>query len=202
MDTMTQFLNESMVVIRPDNTYRRRANNIIIAQIHSLTPLNAVFDPSIWGGGSSTYTWKRVQEFFSRSPLARHRQLPMHYYMEYLNDDYVTYVGCPVTNRSWFLDLAVAARVIPIAYRDDILIVTQENYSVESMERRCWQHLAHNTITPLMRTFDIPKERVLFFENIVNEDAANGADWPFRWKQPIHLDPIQLMMFLKEYEKR
>ena len=195
-------LSEAMTVIQQDQTYRRQGRNIIIAQIASLAPLNSIFEPAIWGGGNSNYTWGKVQKFFNRSPLARKRQLPMHFYTEYLDDDYVTYVGCPISNRSWFLDRAVATGVLPIHYRDDILVVVQENYSIESMERRLWAHLAHNTLTPLMNTYGIPKERVLFFEKIVNVELANGADWPFRWKDPLYLDPVQLMLFLKEYEKR
>jgi hypothetical protein len=126
----------------------------------------------------------------------------MHYYTEYLHDDYVVYVGCPVSNRSWFLQEAVAAGVLPIQYMDAILIVLQENYGVEVTEKRLWRILAHTTLTPLMRLFDIPRSRVLFFENLANREAVNGEKWPFRWREPTFLDPIQLDLFIKDYEKR
>ena len=128
--------------------------------------------------------------------------MPMHYYAEYLDDDYVTYVGCPLTNRSWFLQMAVAAGVLPVVYNDAILIVLQENYGVEVTDKRLWRILSHTVISPLMRLFDITRDRVLFFEKIANTEAVNGPDWPFRWRDPVFLDPIQLDMFLKEYEKR
>jgi hypothetical protein len=100
------------------------------------------------------------------------------------------------------MTVAVAAGVLPVQYGDDILIVLQENYSVENVERRLWKILSNSTLTPLMRLFDIPKERVLFYENLVNREAVIGPDWPFRWREPTFLDPIQLMLVLKEYEKR
>lgn len=199
---MNTALNESTVVVMPDSTYRRQGRHIIIAQMESIVPLHSVMDPSIWGGGSSEYTWKRVQQYYSRRPEARNGQMPMHYYTEYLYDDYVTYVGCPLSNKSWFLQQAVAAGVLPVQYGDDILVVLQENYSVENVERRCWRLLAHSTLTPLMRLFDIPKERVLFYENLANREAVVGPDWPFRWREPTFLDPIQLMLLLKDFEKR
>ena len=202
MSLQTDLLNESTVVVMPDSTYRRQGRHIIIAQMESIVPLHSVMDPSIWGGGNSEYTWKRVQQYFSRRPEARNGLVPQHYYCEYLYDDYVVYVGCPLSNKSWFLQMAVAAGVLPVQYGDDILIVLQENYSVENVERRLWKILSNSTLTPLMRLFDIPKERVLFYENLVNREAVIGPDWPFRWREPTFLDPIQLMLVLKEYEKR
>ena len=170
--------------------------------MESIVPLHSTMDPSIWGGGDATYTWKRVQEFYYRHPGSRKGQFPQHYYCEYLNDDYVVYVGCPLSNRSWFLQQAVAAGVLPVQYMDAIFIVLQENYGVEVTDKRLWRVLSHSTLTPLMRLFDIPRDRVLFFENLANRAAVNGPDWPFRFREPVFLDPIIVDLFLKEYEKR
>lgn len=199
---MSDALNESLVVYQDDRDYRRQGRHIIIAQMESIVPVHSTLDPSIWGGGNSEYTWKRVQQYYARQPIARKGQQAMHYYAEYLHDDYVVYVGCPLSNRSWFLQEAVAAGVLPIQYMDAILIVLQENYGVEVTEKRLWRILAHTTLTPLMRLFDVPRQRVLFFENIANREAANGEKWPFRWREPTFLDPLQLDLFLKDYEKR
>jgi hypothetical protein len=198
---MEEALNESIPLMRADETYRRQGRHIIVAQIESLVPLHTTLDPAIWGGGNTSYTWKRVQTFYSRSPLARNSQLPMHYFAEYLEDDYVMYVGCPLTNKSWFLQQAVAAGVLPVQYMDAILVVIQENYSVENVERRLWRVLANNLITPMMRLFDITKERVVFFEDLANREAVNGPDWPFRWREPTFLDPLMLQLQIKDFMK-
>lgn len=200
---MSEILNETFYTIRPDNTYRRQGRHIIIASMESLTPLQTTLDPSIWGVGNSEFTWGRVQKFFARFPMSVHNQMPMHYYAEYLGEDYVTYVGAPFTNKSWFLQEAVARGVIPWQYMDDILVVLQENYAIENVERRLWRVLAHTLLTPLMRQFDIPKERVVFFENLANVKVVEeSGQWPFRFRRPVHLDPIQLQLFLKDFEKR
>lgn len=198
----TKTLTEGMVLFRPDADYRRQGRHIIIAQIENILPLQMVIDPDIWGGGNARYTWGQVQQFFSRYPKARHGQQPCHYYCEYLDKDYVTYVGCPLTNRSWFLQMAVALGILPIMYLDAVLIVLQENYGVEVTDKRLWRVLAHTTLTPLMRMFDIPRSQVVFFENIANVDAVMAPEWTFRWRDPTFLDPLQLDLFLKEYEKR
>ncbi len=199
---MTAILSETFYPLHDDRTYRRQGRHIIVACIESLVPIRAVFDPSIWGGGSSEYTWGRVQKFYARLPEARRGQMPAHFYCEYLEDDYIVYVGCPSTNKSWFLQAAVAAGVLHPVYLDAILIVLQENYGVEITERRLWGVLAHTTITPLMREHDVSRDRVLFFEKIANRAATEGPDWPYRFREPMFLDPLQLDLHLKDYEKR
>ena len=199
---MQSTLNESVLPVYQDQLYRRQGKYIIIAQMESITPLHTTLDPNIWGGGNSSLTWRRVQHFFGRSPLARNGQMPCHFYTEYLVDDYETFVGCPLSNKSWFLQKAVEAGILPIQYMDSIFIVLQENYSLESMDKRLWEVLSHNVVTPLMREYSISKERVLFFEKIANTDKIMSAEWPFRWRDPTFLDPIQLNLYLKEYEKR
>lgn len=199
---MTSALSETFFSLHQDQTYRRQGKHIIIACMESVTPLQTTLDPNIWGGGTSGYTWGTVQKFFARSPLARKGQMPMHFYTEYLSEDYVTYVACPITNRSWFLQLAVATGVLPVMYNDAILVVLQENYAVENVERRLWEILSHTVLTPLMRDYGVRKEQVLFFEQLANRSAADGPDWPFRFRTPTFLDPLQLQLYLKEYEKR
>jgi hypothetical protein len=195
-------LNESLAVIQQDNTYRRQGKHIIIAQIESLIPKGYTVDPSIYGGGSSEYTWGKMQKFFSHYPGSRNSLMPSHYYCEYIDDDYQVFVGCPLSNKSWFLQEAVSVGVIPIQYLDAILIVLQESYSLENIDKRLWKVLSNTTLSPLMRMLDIPKERVVFFEKLANEEMVNSIKWNYRWSKPTFLDPIQLQMVLKEYEKR
>lgn len=196
-------LNESIPVIKYDRDYRRMGKHIVIAQIESVVPLRtATFEPRIWGGGYADYTWGEVQQFFSHHPVSRNGLPPMHYYCEYLDDDYAVLVGCPLSNRSWFLQAAIAAGVIPPEYGDAILIVLQENYGIENVEKRLWRVLANTTITPLMRLDGIPRSRVVFFEKLANREAVVGPDWDFRWREPQFLDPLILDFLLKDYEKR
>jgi hypothetical protein len=130
---MQNTLRESVIPVYQDQVYRRQGKHIIIAQVESIVPLHSTLDPNIWGGGTPELTWRRLQHFFGRSPLARHGQMPCHFYTEYLVDDYETFVGCPLSNKSWFLTEAVFQGVLPVVYSDAILVVLQENYSIESI---------------------------------------------------------------------
>jgi hypothetical protein len=204
-------LSENQSTVQFDTTYRRHNRIILIAEMQSLAPKEyANLDPSIWGGGNGSFTWGRVQRFFSSLPetLARHHLMPMHYYMEFIStstyDDYVEYVGCPLTNRSWWLQQAVALGVLPIDYADAILIVLQENYSRETVEQRLWTLLADMLVTPLLRTLPtIPRQTgIRFFENVANRNVVESASWPWRFAPPKYLDVSQFNMAIKYFEKR
>jgi hypothetical protein len=199
---VAEALSETFTAVETDETYRRQQRYVVVATVESLVPLGTTLDPSIWGGGSSEYTWGRVRRFFTRLPQARRRQLPMHYYAEYLRDDYVVYVGCPETNKSWFLQDAVAHGALRPEYLDSLLVVVQDNYGVEVVERQLWRVLAHQLLTPILRREGLNRDRVRFFE--LEADTAVLADpalWPYEHRRPAFLDPLQLELQLKHYQK-
>jgi len=195
-------LNEAFFPVYPDNEYRRVGRHIVLCTLESMVPRDSVLDPSIWAvGGNTEYTWGKVQWTYTRLPQARRNLLPMHYYVEYVDSDYVTYVGAPLTNRSWFLQEAAAKGVIPTMMADAVLVALQENYAVEVTERRLWKLLAANLLTPLMRQLEVPRERVVFLEQVCNEEVARSAGWLYKYRSPKYLDRTTLDHFLKVFRK-
>jgi hypothetical protein len=201
-------LGENFYRMMPDETYRRHRPRIVIAQIESLVPkVGWDFDPSIFGGGNGRFTWGRVQRFFAAYPGSRNFQQPMHFYSEYIGlelfDDYVAYVGEALTNRSWFMQAAVGAGLLPPAYADAVLVVIQENYGLEMVEARIWQLLADRVLTPLLRMYGLNWRQYLrFFELEADQEALNSPGWPYRVRTPTYLDVEKLYFYLKSYEKR
>ena len=189
--------------IYQDQTYRRQTKGIVIAAMNSIMPKGYNLDPRIYaGGGNPLLTFNKVRDFFVQYPGARHRQLPMHWYTEYLDDDYVTFVGLPFTNSSWWLQEMVRLGALPPVHADAFLIVTQENYSIETMEKRFWEHLAHHLVAPLLRDNSWDRQRVHFFEKIVDRSVVDSKDYPYLFAEPRYLDPDMFDFALKEYQKR
>ena len=86
---MRRSWTKSVAQLYPDDLYRKKDRHIVIAQMESVVPLHsATLEPRIWGGGTSEYTWGKVQKFFSRHPLARKGLPPGHFFCEYLDEDY------------------------------------------------------------------------------------------------------------------
>ena len=185
--------------------YRHNTKYVIIAQIGCLVPKDYVFPPFIYGGGSSALTWETVSRFYRRYPRARLSAggiPPMHLYTEFLGRQYATFVGCPSVSRSWWLQEMVELKALDIVHTESILVVLQESYHIEVMEKELWKHLANFVITPIMRELKLDRSRIMFYENIVDREVVEGKDFPYLFHPPTYLDPFQLEMWLKKYGKR
>ena len=92
--------------------------------------------------------------------------------------------------------------VLDTVHQESILIVMQESYHLEVMERELWAHMAHYVLTPMLREMMFDRSRILFYENIASREIVEGNDFPYIFQQPVYLDPFQLEMQLKKYGKR
>ena len=209
-----ELLNEGTYALRTDNTYRKQNRYIIISMLSTITPkytMAELMRPDTLSVGNNRFTWQEVQSFFVRNPLARKRQLPMHYYAEYLDNDYNIYTGLPFTNTSWVIEKMIDLGVLNEYYKDAILIVLQEDYSVETLDNRILEILAHQVISPYLAEYDISRYNGVFFlerlldysiiEEMNNSNVDLQAKYPFYSKEPTYLDEFQLEMFLKRYHK-
>jgi len=200
--TDQQGINETYTIY-PDRDYRRQGRNIVIAMLASVVPRTVMVDPRFLAGGDPLYSWEKVQRALARYPKARNDQMPMHYYTEFISKDYATMVGCPITNKSWYLEDLVHRGALPISYNDAILVVLQENYHNETMDKRLWRHLAHTVLTPLMRLYKLDRRHaVVFLENIINRDVATSLDFPYDVREPTHLGEDDVLIQIQHYEKR
>ena len=191
-----------MFSIRRDETYRHGNKHILIGMLENIIPIHGpMLPPNIYAAGTANYTWGLVREFFSKHPLARHMQIPFHYYAEYIEDDYSIAVGCPMTNRSWVLDMMVSSGVLNIDYADSILIILQESYYVENIEQRLYEHLSHYLLTPLLKDRKMQRSSIQFLEEVMIPTNMT-AEYPFRYKPPRFLDRNILDMYLKEFYKK
>jgi hypothetical protein len=194
-------LNESYQIY-PDNTYRRQTKYIIISCLRSVVQKALNMRPVYLGGGTGNLTFEAVSRQIIRSPRGRRMQLPYHFYTEWLGKDYGTFVGCPITNSSWYLNDLVNLKALDVKYKDSYLITLQEDYSLENMDRRLWRMLAHSVLTPLLREMQTDNRHVVFLEKLVHRDIVDSSDFPYDIREPIYLDPVQLEIQLKYYGKR
>ena len=126
----------------------------------------------------------------------------MHFYTEFLGQQYSTMVGCPLVYRSWWLEEMVMLGALDIVHQESILVVLQESYYLENMEKELWAHLAHNILTPILREYKFDRSRILFYEKIADREVVEDKDFPYLFYNPTYLDPFQLELQLKKYGKR
>lgn len=178
--------------------------NIIVAPLFSLLANGTVYPPNVVTS-SYKYSWAIVQKYFE--DRLNKETLPMHAYCEYLNDDYVVYFGAPLTFRSWFLEDLAKMKLIPYDYKNSILIVCQDDWRLEPIDKRMLRCVCHLAITPIMKIYNIPKEKVVHLDSILVPDAYDKAQENddllkrYNLEKSVYYDPVWFQVILKDYIK-
>ena len=177
---------------------------IIVAPLFNLMAIGTGFKPSIVRA-SYKYSWEEVQNYFYY--VHGRNSPPMHTYCELLESDYVMYFGAPFTYRSWWLAELAAMRVMHNDHKDAILVVCQDDWRLEPVERRMLRGLCNFVISPLMKLYGIGRERVLHVDSVLVEDAAAIAKSQDKVERRFDLQPSTyydhnwLQVILKDYKK-
>jgi hypothetical protein len=179
----------------------RKPRNIILCPLFNLISEKTMFD-SAYLRSSYKLTWNYVQNYFYHQQQMK--SLPMHVYEEYLDEDYVFYLGCPSNKNSWFIEKLVQARVLNSQYRDDILVVLNGDYRESPPDFRMLEGLSHFVLAPLMEQYNLSKEHVLFIDDILLDDFETRTRElkkkpnSFKLEKCRYWDHNQLILALKD----
>jgi len=168
------------------NEKRIKTRHIIITQAINLIDFNFYIDPIVYKG-TYKYTWGIWQKYLLKDLYKP--ALPMHYFEELLDKDYVVYKGLPDYHRSYFLKDLANYDIIESIYKDAILVVIGENFQIDIPEGRMYDHLVTKVILPLMNQYKIPKDNV----KILDQCLSNN------WKTNLELSPLNYDLKLHKY---
>jgi len=154
-----------MYQIRKLTEERAKSRYIILTQMKNLHETQYSIDPILLIG-TANYSWHRWQRWFYR--VNSKRQLPIHYMIEQVLDDYVIYVAAPEHVPSYFVKDLVNAKLIPDRYRESIVIGVAEDFTLERMDTRLYEQLVHRLIVPLMKRYKIKKNEVVYIDDILD----------------------------------
>jgi len=118
--------------------------------------------------GTYRYTWARWQNYFHKELLMK--KLPIHFFVELLNKDYVINIGCPLCVRSTFLKELSDNYIIDYDMRDAILIGIQEDFSIDIGDVRMFQHISDKLLSDLIRRYSIQRRNIVKFDDILKKD--------------------------------
>ena len=145
-----------------------RIKNIVISPLYNLITQNTVYEPKMLQSNYK-YSWGKVQDYFYRKRMKI--TPPMHYFCEYLDDDYVFFVGAGLSQRSYFLEDLYMAQLISGIYRDAILVVVDEDWRLVIPNDRLIEGMCNFILTPLMQMFQITWENIKLIDDILFPNA-------------------------------
>ena len=142
--------------IRPKTEY------VIICQAKNTRETSFAYFNPLLIRSNSTYTWGEWQNYYMQD--LKRRKLPCHYFVEYLDNDYVVYQGLSEEHPSYFIRELIEAGVVNSEYKNSILITVGENYNIDIPEYRMYEHLCSKCICSLMRRYKLHQERIVYFD--------------------------------------
>lgn len=116
---------------------------------------------------SYKYSQYRIEKYFGIQ--LQQKDMPYHYWVEFVDKDYSISLGAPITHRSHFLDTLTDNGCIDYNYRNAILIAFDQDIRLELPERRMFRIMAYQAIMPLMRLFKIAIDNIVLIDDIFLE---------------------------------
>lgn len=149
------------------------------------------------------YTWNIFEQYFIHD--CAKDDVPIHYAVEYVGNDYVIHKGCCDVNYSWYLKELVRNGILHPKYSSYLLVTVLENWFNEIPEERMWHILAHRLLTPYMKQYRMLKDKISFLTEVMNWDVYNimRANNILKYNIPkdTFLEPKILDFALSKYKK-
>jgi hypothetical protein len=189
-------------IIRNYRRYRRKTEYIIITHARNLIE-NIYIDPIVIKGGGRKFTWGIWQRYWIDD--LKKPALPCHYFMEYLDKDYVIYTGLYDFQPSFYIEDLVSAGVIDYKYLNSMLIIIGDDFSTNTIERRMSEHLSDKVLTGLLRTYELDFTRIKYIDECLKpewkENLANST-LEYQIEPAKHFDFNVIKGDLDKYRKK
>jgi len=183
------------------NKRDNRIDHIILTQAKNLYQKGTYLQPDNMLG-SYHYTWGDWQSYFYEE--LKLKRLPMHYYTELVDQDYVIYKGLNKYTRSKFLQDLVKHHVIPYKYLDSLLVVIGEDYTVDPMDKRMYNHLSDKLFSEIMYYNDINYNQIIYLDDILTRDwkqMLKNSPLEYQIEPAKFFDPHYMYIQMKDYKK-
>lgn len=121
---------------------------------------------------NDSYTWSAFDDYF-RSDLYK-RDVPMHYGIEKVGQEWDIHVGTPLCNRSWYLEELILAGLISQEYANCKVVAIMDNLYENIPEERMYRALWHKLFSPWLRTSHLDYRYIHFIDELVDWDLFNS----------------------------
>ncbi|WPH64114.1 hypothetical protein [Staphylococcus phage vB_StaM_PB50] len=174
---------------------RRRSNtfqtHVVITHMNNLILKENKFDDRNILKGSYKYSWGKVQNYLIRH--ANIRALPMHYFVELIDKDYVVIEALSDYKPSYYLQELADKGIIPQKYRNSILIAISDDFSLYNPETRMFKHLSDKLLIPLAKRHRLSFHEIKLIDEIYSDDYIDKLNTNrFETKSMIKFDKQRL----------
>lgn len=148
-------------------SYRPVTNYILLIPSVNFIKKTLYIDPIVLKGNYK-FTWQIWQEYFIHDMFLK--EVPCHYFCELLDSDYVIYKGCPEHKHSTYLEDMVKYGVIKPEYKNSIVVMLQDNFKLDTVDRRMCEQLNSKCLSELMRRYRLDPTRIKIIDDVLTDD--------------------------------
>jgi len=194
-----------LVPIHETREWRRDdPHGILIAPLSWTVKKNTFYDPKVFMEGTYHYNWGEVQKYFILN--LKKRNVPMHWYIEQVDEDYVVIQAMNMFNESWWLQELYDVGIIPYHVTRYLLVVVGENWAKDIPDDRMYMYMCENVLCPLLRHYSMLNTNVEFIEEVCHPnyvDILREAGNPYPHAKPqVKYDRNTLLHYMKKYDKK
>lgn len=190
---------ESYRIYRANKRKRLRTDYIILVPAECFLEGSFYYPPFILNSGAK-YTWDIWEKYFLKD--LKHDTLPCHYFMERVNEDYVSINANPRFIPSYFIEDLAQAGIIDYKYRHSIVVMLGYNFNLYPMDRRMCTQLSYKILNPLMYDYNLHPERIKFIDECFKEgwqDFSKYSTLEYHLTESEHFDFDVLMPYIHQY---
>jgi hypothetical protein len=101
-------------------------------------------------------------------------QLPFHYLVEHIDNDWDCLLGAPLSMKSWWLENVIANSYISPLYRDAIVVCVHDDWGVDIPSPRSFKAMASKIIAPTLTLNRLNfRDSVVLFHEEFDYDSYN-----------------------------
>lgn len=180
---------------------RKRTDYIILT--HSRNLIEKLYiDPVVYKNNKQ-FTWGIWQRYFMED--LKKPALPCHHFVEFLDRDYVIYNGLYDFQPSYYMEDLVSAGIIDYKYINSILVVIQDDFSINTLERRLSEHLSDKLLTGMLRQYELDFTRIKYLDDCLQENWEENLKFStlnYQYTKSKFFDFNTLKQDLDKYKKK
>lgn len=140
--------------------------HIILTQVGNLIEDHYISPDAITH--NDFFTAGVIEEYCMR--YLKKEQLPYHYYIDKIGDDWFNFKGLAEFQPSYFIEDLVQAGVIKYEYLDSIVIVLADDFTRYPVDNRMSEKLCHQVLSDLLRRYKLHFEQVHYIDDCLTDN--------------------------------
>lgn len=183
---------------------RNYTRHIILTPATNFIESNSYINNIVYNS-SKYYTWDIYEKYFVEN--LHHYTLPCHYFIERVNEDYVSIVGEQIHSPSYWIELMANIGAINYDFRYSIVIGLGFNFNKYPLDRRLCIQLSKKVLCPLLYKYKLSPEDIYFIDDILNDDYQDIINTFMKGHKIIinkskYFDINILMQYVEKYKIR